>query len=61
MTKNEVVEFIRENPYTYVTHPSFESYAYIYADFNGFIWDENGYPYNIKGCKLENDWKIYEK
>ena len=45
MTKNEMIKFIKENPYIYITHVLFNKYEYIYSDTDGIIRDESGYVF----------------
>ena len=43
MTRSEMIEFIKENPYVHITHDLLSTDEYIYADIDGLVWDENGY------------------
>ena len=43
MTRDEMIEFIAENPYIHITHDLFDVDEYIYSDIDGLVWDENGY------------------
>lgn len=42
MTRNEMIEFIEENPYVHITHTLFDDDEYIYSDTNGIVYDECG-------------------
>lgn len=43
MTRTEMIEFIKENPYVHITHDLFSTDEYIYSDIDGLVWDEKGY------------------
>lgn len=43
MTRNEMIEFIKENPYVHISHPLFMEYEYIYSGSDEIIYDEYGY------------------
>ena len=43
MTRTEMIEFIKQNPYVHITHDLFSADEYIYSDIDGLVWDENGY------------------
>ena len=43
MTRDEMIEFIKENPYVHITHPLFDNSEYIYSDTYGIVYDECGY------------------
>lgn len=45
MTRTEMIEFIKENPYVHITHPLFSDYEYIYSGTDGIIYDEFGYVF----------------
>lgn len=40
MTRTEMIEFIKENPYVHITHDLFSTDEYIYSDIDGLVWDE---------------------
>ena len=42
MTRSEMIEFIKENPYVHITHPLFADDEHIYSDADGIVYDENG-------------------
>lgn len=70
MTRSEMIEFIKENPYVHITHPLFADDEFIYLDTDGIVRDENGYVFenggNINGIRMrtggmwENGWSIKE-
>lgn len=41
MTQSEMIAFLKANPYVKVTHTLFEPNEYIYADENGYVFDES--------------------
>ena len=43
MTRNEMIEFIKENPYVHITHRLFDDSEYIYSADDGNVYDEHGY------------------
>lgn len=43
MTRDEMIKFIKENPFVNITHDLFSTKEFIYADNNGLVYDENGY------------------
>lgn len=43
MTRDEMLAFIKENPYIHIRHSLFENYEYIYSGSDGIIYDEYGY------------------
>lgn len=43
MTRDEMIEFMDENPNVHITHDLFSDDEYIYSDIDGLIWDEKGY------------------
>ena len=42
MTRDEMIKFIRENPYIHITHTLFADDEYIYSSIDGIIYDELG-------------------
>lgn len=55
MTRSEMIEFIKENPYRHITHRLFDKDEYIYSDIDGLVWDEHGYLFEDWG-NLGDDW-----
>lgn len=51
MTRNEMIEFIKNNPNVRITHDLFDADEYIYSDIYGLVWSENGY--------LFEDWDSF--
>lgn len=45
MTRSEMIEFIKDNPYVHITHTLFDDHEYIYSDTDGIIRDESGYVF----------------
>lgn len=45
MTKNEMINFIKENPHTNISHSLFADDEYIYSDERGIVYDEKGYVF----------------
>ena len=43
MSRDEMIKFIKENPYVHITHFLFDEFEYIYSDTDGIIRDEFGY------------------
>lgn len=70
MTRNEMIEFLKENPHIHITHPLFADDEYIYLDTDGIVRDENGYVFengdNVDGIRMrtggmwETGWSIKE-
>lgn len=77
MTRTEMIEFIKQNPYVYITHDLFSDDEYIYSDIDGLVWDENGYLFEDwsspndytgsngirmrTGDRWEDSWRIKNK
>lgn len=72
MTRNEMIKFIKENPYVHITHSFFDADEYIYSDIDGLVWDENGYLFEDWSSVTDNwsgnngirmryggDWEMY--
>lgn len=69
MTRTEMIEFIKENPYVHITHFLFSNDEYIFSLENGKVYDENHYlfedwysPNDIRGwngirCRAGGDWE----
>lgn len=75
MTRNEMVEFIKNNPHVKITHTYFSSEEYIYSDSSGKVYTEEGYLFEDwhsneylghngirmrKGEGWENGWSLYK-
>ena len=43
MTRTEMIEFVKENPYVHITHLLFDDSEYIYSADDGNVYEENGY------------------
>ena len=43
MTRNEMISFIKNNPFVHISHDLFAEDEFIYSDNGGLIWDENDY------------------
>ena len=43
MTRTEMLDFIRNNPNTKITHGLFEPYEFLYMGNDGNVYDENDY------------------
>lgn len=50
MTRSEMIDFIKKNPYICITHDLFDEDEYIYSGNDGLVWDEHG-------CLFE-DWDL---
>ena len=77
MTRNEMIEFIKENPFVNITHPLFAHDEYIFSMESGNVYDEAGYLfedwYSPNDCtgwngirmrtggKWEDGWYIKEQ
>ena len=72
MTRSEMIDFIKENPYIHITHILFDESEYIYSGSDGIIYDEygnvfedwetlvrDGIRYRTGGV-WENSWSIKE-
>ena len=65
MTRTEMMNFIKENPFVKITHKLFSKDEYIYG--NGIhIYEEHDYPFDEgirmrSGGAWENDWYLYEE
>ena len=65
MTRNEMIEFIKNNPYVHITHVLFADDEYIYSDIDGLVWDEYDYLFeNWTGdrndgirCRVGGRWE----
>lgn len=55
MTRSEMIEFIKENPYVHITHDLFDADEYIYSDIDGLVWDEHGYLFE-DWDSVTNNW-----
>ena len=47
MSRNEMIEFIRKNPFVHITHFLFDNDEYIYSYEDGLVYDEHGYLLKI--------------
>lgn len=43
MTRNEMIAYMKANPYNKISHNLFSDDEYIYAGWDGYVYDENGY------------------
>ena len=71
MTRTEMLDFIRNNPNTKITHGLFEPYEFLYMGNDGNVYDENDYLFEnfLFGCHnglqircggdWENGWEVY--
>lgn len=70
MTRDEMIAYIKANPYHQISHNLFSDNEYIYSGPNGYVYDENGYLFEtwdesqwdgirrrIDG-KWENGWYV---
>lgn len=55
MTRSEMIEIIKTNPYLHITHDLFNEDEYIYSDVDGLVYDENGYLFEDWGSET-NMW-----
>lgn len=70
MTRDEMIEFIKENPYVHITHSLFSDDEYIYSSTDGIVYDENRYVFEngdkVDGIRMrtggmwETGWSIKE-
>lgn len=42
MKRDEMIAFIKANPYHQISHTLFSDNEYIYAGYDGYVYDENG-------------------
>lgn len=42
MTRSEMIEFLKKNPYVNISHFLFAEDEFIYSDTSGLVYDENG-------------------
>lgn len=66
MTRDEMIAYIKANPYHKISHKLFENYEYIYSGYDGYVYDENGNlfeewyePYRWDGIRLRvgKEWE----
>lgn len=66
MTRSEMIDFIKANPFVPITHHLFDNSEYIYSDNYGSVLDENGNvfedwftPYMCDGIRIraEEVWQ----
>ena len=43
MSRDEMIEFIRKNPFVHIIHFLFDKDEYIYSSEDGLVYDEQGY------------------
>ena len=58
MTRNDMITFIKNNPYIHITHNLFAEDEYIYSDPNGIVHDESGYIFE-NWDSVTNMWSGY--
>ena len=74
MTRTEMIAYIKANPYHQISHTLFEKDEYIYAGYDGYVYDENGHlfeewrdPWRWNGIRLrdgkewEDGWYVKTK
>lgn len=72
MTKQEMIEFIKDNSFARVTHKAFESGSYIYQSGNGYVYTNMGHLFedwgmtdiydgirSLVGEPWEDGWSVY--
>lgn len=73
MTRSEMINFLKENPYVKVTHSLFGSDEYIYSKEDGKVYEENGYLFEDwhslyhdglrmrTGGEWEDGWSLFDE
>lgn len=76
MTRDEMIEFIKNNPNVKITHTHFSPDEYIYSRSSGRVYTEEGYLFEDwysnefrghngirmrKGGNWENGWSLYKE